>query len=67
MESHSLTLDRNLLPSPSPWLAPFTKPAISTYSIVVGMIFSDFEIPLMTYKIFSKAKNYCGFFLLLEQ
>ena len=29
-------LARNLLPSPSPFEAPFTSPAISTISIVVG-------------------------------
>ena len=32
----SLILAKNLFPSPSPLLAPFTKPAISTISIFVG-------------------------------
>ena len=34
-------LDRNLFPNPSPLLAPFTKPAISTISNVVGCTFQD--------------------------
>jgi hypothetical protein len=34
--SVSRMLARNLLPNPSPLLAPFTKPAISTISTVVG-------------------------------
>ena len=36
--SHSRILARNWLPSPSPLLAPFTRPAISTKVIRVGMI-----------------------------
>ncbi len=28
---------RNLLPRPSPWLAPFTSPAMSTNSMAAGM------------------------------
>ena len=36
--------ERNLLPSPSPFDAPFTKPAISTNEIVVLIIFLDLEI-----------------------
>ena len=34
--SVSRILPRNLLPNPSPLLAPFTKPAMSTISTVVG-------------------------------
>mmetsp|Transcript_10976 Transcript_10976/g.32900 ORF Transcript_10976/g.32900 Transcript_10976/m.32900 type:complete len:244 (-) Transcript_10976:474-1205(-) len=40
MESHSRMLARNLLPRPSPWEAPFTSPAMSTNSTVVGTTFS---------------------------
>lgn len=36
IESHSLMLERNWLPRPSPLLAPFTSPAMSTNSTVVG-------------------------------
>ena len=36
MASVSRILAKNLLPKPSPLDAPFTKPAISTNSIVVG-------------------------------
>ena len=36
--------DRNLFPNPSPFDAPFTKPAISTNEIVVLIIFFDFDI-----------------------
>ena len=39
MASVSRMLPRNWLPSPSPFEAPFTKPAMSTISTVVGMIF----------------------------
>ena len=35
-------LPKNLLPRPSPLDAPFTKPAISTISNCVGIIFCDF-------------------------
>ena len=38
MASHSRILPKNLLPKPSPLLAPFTKPAISTISTVAGTI-----------------------------
>jgi len=38
MASHSRILPRNLLPSPSPLLAPFTSPAMSTISHVAGTI-----------------------------
>ena len=41
--STSLICERNLLPNPSPLDAPFTKHAISTNSIVVFIIFLDFE------------------------
>ena len=34
-------LCKNWLPKPSPWLAPFTSPAISTNSITVGIISFD--------------------------
>ena len=43
MESHSRMFARNLLPKPSPVLAPFTKPAISTNSMLVGTSFLDFD------------------------
>ena len=36
--SHSRMLPRNLLPRPSPLLAPFTNPAMSTISQVAGTI-----------------------------
>ena len=39
-KSTSLKLDKNLLPNPSPFEAPFTRPAISTKFIVVGIVFS---------------------------
>ena len=35
--SVSRILARNLFPSPSPLLAPFTSPAMSTISTVVGL------------------------------
>ena len=35
--SVSLIRDKNLLPNPSPWLAPFTRPAISVNSNAVGI------------------------------
>ena len=37
--SHSRMLARNWLPSPSPFEAPATSPAMSTNSIVVGIVF----------------------------
>ena len=42
--STSRMLARNLLPRPSPWLAPFTRPAISTNSTRVGT--SSFELEM---------------------
>ena len=39
MASHSRIFDKNWLPSPSPLLAPFTRPAISTKSISAGVTF----------------------------
>mmetsp|Transcript_31420 Transcript_31420/g.72888 ORF Transcript_31420/g.72888 Transcript_31420/m.72888 type:complete len:219 (-) Transcript_31420:10-666(-) len=39
--SHSRMSFRNLLPSPSPFEAPFTSPAMSTYSICSGMTLKD--------------------------
>mmetsp|Transcript_20940 Transcript_20940/g.35094 ORF Transcript_20940/g.35094 Transcript_20940/m.35094 type:complete len:217 (+) Transcript_20940:688-1338(+) len=39
--SHSRMWERNLLPRPAPSLAPFTKPAMSTNSTVVGTALSD--------------------------
>ncbi|CCY38328.1 putative uncharacterized protein [Tannerella sp. CAG:118] len=36
--SVSRILARNLFPNPSPLLAPFTKPAMSTISTVVGIM-----------------------------
>ena len=47
-ESHSLIFARNLLPKPSPLLAPLTSPAISTYSTVVATMFCDLLISLRT-------------------
>ena len=44
MASHSRMLARNWLPSPSPLLAPFTSPAMSTNVIRVGMTCRDFAI-----------------------
>ena len=41
MASHSRMLARNWLPSPSPFDAPRTRPAISTKVIRVGMICFD--------------------------
>ena len=41
---------KNLFPRPSPLLAPFTKPAISTISTVVGITLSGFTM-------FDKASN----------
>ena len=48
MESHSRMLARNWFPRPSPLLAPFTRPAMSTNSTEVGMTDFDFEMPLST-------------------
>ena len=42
--SHSRMFAKNLFPKPSPWLAPATKPAISTNSTVAGMIFWGWTI-----------------------
>ena len=42
MASVSLMLAKNLFPNPSPLLAPFTNPAISTISTVVGIILFGF-------------------------
>jgi hypothetical protein len=39
MASQSRMLVRKALPRPSPLLAPFTRPAMSTNSTVAGMIF----------------------------
>ena len=39
MASHSRMLARNLLPRPSPLLAPFTRPAMSTNSMTAGVVF----------------------------
>ena len=36
--------DKNLLPKPSPFEAPLTKPAISTKVIAALIVFADFEI-----------------------
>lgn len=36
-------LAKNLFPSPSPVLAPFTRPAMSTNSMLVGTSFFDFD------------------------
>ena len=37
--SVSLIWDKNLFPNPSPLLAPFTNPAISTNSTTAGVVF----------------------------
>mmetsp|Transcript_125202 Transcript_125202/g.297108 ORF Transcript_125202/g.297108 Transcript_125202/m.297108 type:complete len:241 (+) Transcript_125202:663-1385(+) len=42
MASTFRMLARNWLPRPSPFEAPLTRPAISTYSIISWMVFSDF-------------------------
>ena len=42
--STSRMWDRNLLPKPSPWLAPLTNPAISTNSTRVGTTLSEFTM-----------------------
>ena len=42
MASTSLILARNWFPSPSPLLAPLTRPAMSTNSIDVGITFCGF-------------------------
>ena len=39
MASHSRIFDKNWFPRPSPLLAPFTRPAISTKSIRAGVTF----------------------------
>mmetsp|Transcript_56751 Transcript_56751/g.166086 ORF Transcript_56751/g.166086 Transcript_56751/m.166086 type:complete len:205 (+) Transcript_56751:593-1207(+) len=44
MASTSRMLLRNLFPRPSPLEAPFTSPAMSTYSICSGMTFSDLAV-----------------------
>lgn len=43
IESHSRMLAKNLFPSPSPVLAPLTRPAMSTNSMLVGTSFFDFD------------------------
>ena len=40
----SLIFPKNLFPNPSPLLAPFTRPAISTISTVVGITLSGFTM-----------------------
>ena len=40
MASTSRIWERNLLPRPSPWEAPFTSPAISTNSMTAGVTLS---------------------------
>jgi len=42
MALHSRMLPKNWLPKPSPLLAPFTRPAISTISTVAGNTRSGF-------------------------
>ena len=44
MASVSRMFARNWLPRPSPWLAPATKPAMSTNSTVAGTIFAGWSI-----------------------
>ncbi len=43
MASVSRILVRNLFPSPSPFDAPATSPAISTNSMTAGILFALFE------------------------
>src|SRR5437763_539516 len=43
MASVARILPKNWFPNPSPWLAPFTSPAMSTISMVVGTIFEFSE------------------------
>ena len=49
----SLMCDRNLFPKPSPSEAPFTKPAISTNSVVVGITFSGLTISAIFINLWS--------------
>ena len=42
--SVSLICDKNLFPNPSPLLAPFTRPAMSTNSITACVVFSGLYI-----------------------
>ena len=44
----SRMLARNWLPRPSPSLAPFTSPAMSTKVTVAGMTFSESKMPART-------------------
>ena len=48
MASTSRMWERNLLPRPSPRLAPFTRPAMSTNSSVAGVYFSGWYISAST-------------------
>ena len=48
MASASRMLARNLLPRPSPSLAPRTMPAMSTKLTVAGRIFSEPKMPAST-------------------
>ena len=43
MASTSLICERNLLPKPSPFEAPFTSPAISTKVILVNIFFFELD------------------------
>ena len=52
--SDSRMLARNLLPKPSPSLAPFTIPAMSTNVTVAGRIFSE---PKILAKTFSRSSG----------
>ena len=44
MASHSRMWPRNLLPRPAPWLAPLTRPAMSTNSTTAGVFLSVSQI-----------------------
>ena len=44
MASHSRMWPRNLLPRPAPWLAPLTRPAMSTNSTMAGVFLSVCQI-----------------------
>ena len=46
MAAHSRMLARNLLPRPWPWLAPLTRPAMSTNSTTAGVVFLGWYISL---------------------
>ncbi len=48
MASTSRMCVRKVLPRPSPWLAPFTRPAMSTNSMTAGITTPVFAMPWST-------------------